>query len=96
MLSTTCMLQDQPIERYLNYSTYSFYRMGITTIQVTNETKEKIASFGNKGESYDTIIRRLYEAAIKTQLRDFLMSSEDNISLDDFEKEIDEKWPESK
>jgi len=70
--------------------------MEITTIQLTKETKEKIASFGNKGESYDKILRKLYDVAVKTQLREFLMSSEDTISLDDFEKEIDKKWPESK
>lgn len=30
-----------------------------TTIQVKNETREKLKWFGHKGESYDTIIERL-------------------------------------
>ena len=65
--------------------------MEITTVQLSKETKEKVASFGNKGESYDQIIQRLYSAAVRTQLRDLLMSSENTVSLDDFEKEINEK-----
>ncbi|NMG83489.1 MAG: hypothetical protein GIS02_04700 [Methanosarcinales archaeon] len=30
-----------------------------TTIQVKNETREKLKWFGHKGESYDNIIERL-------------------------------------
>ena len=30
-----------------------------TTIQVKNETREKLKRFGHKGESYDDIIERL-------------------------------------
>ncbi len=70
--------------------------METTTIQVSNDLKKKLSSFGTKGESYDEILRRVYNMAVKTQLREFLMSSEDTISLDDFEKEIDKKWPKSK
>ena len=70
--------------------------MGITTIQLSNETKNKISSFGSKGESYDMILQKLYNAAVKTQLRELLMSSENTVSLDHFEKEIDKKWPKSK
>ena len=50
--------------------------MNTTTIQLTKETKEKISSFGVKGESYDEILRRVYSLALKEQLRQFLMSSE--------------------
>ena len=53
----------------------------ITTIQLTNETKEKIASFGGKVESYDKILQRIYDMAVKTQLREFLMSSENCIPV---------------
>jgi hypothetical protein len=70
--------------------------MRITTIQLSNETKRKISTFGVKGESYDQILQRIYNMAVKTQLRELLMSSEDTVSLDDFEKEIDKKWPKSK
>ncbi|RLG23318.1 hypothetical protein DRN76_05530 [Methanosarcinales archaeon] len=32
-----------------------------TTIQVKNETREKLRWFGHKGESYDNIIERLMD-----------------------------------
>jgi hypothetical protein len=65
----------------------------VTTIQLKDETKEKIASFGSKKDTYDDIINRIYDMAVKTQLRDFLMSSEDSISLEEARKELDKKWP---
>ena len=70
--------------------------MEITTIQLSKETKDKISSFGVKGESYDEIIKRIYSLAVKDQLREFLLSSENTVSLDEFEKEINKKWPKSK
>lgn len=70
--------------------------MDITTIQLSKEMKEKIASFGLKGESYDKILRRVYSLAVKEQLREFLMSDEGTISIDEARKELDKKWPRSK
>ena len=67
--------------------------MEITTIQLSKETKNKISSFGVKGESYDEIIRRIYSMAVKEQLRDFLMSDEGFIPIEDAIKEADKKWP---
>ncbi len=66
--------------------------MEITTIQLSKKTKYKIASFGMKGESYDKIIRRIYSLAVKEQLRDFLMSDEGFIPIEDAIKEADKKW----
>lgn len=68
----------------------------VTTIQISKETKDLISTFGLKGETYETIVRRLYDLAVKEQLRQFLMPSEKYISLDDFEKEVNEKWPKSR
>ena len=67
--------------------------MDITTIQLDKETKDKISSFGLKGESYDIILRRIYSLAVKEQLRQFLMSSEGCVSIEEAIKEADEKWP---
>lgn len=67
--------------------------MDITTIQLGKETKEKISSFGVKGESYDIILKRIYSLAVKEQLREFLMSDEGFISIEEARKELDEKWP---
>jgi hypothetical protein len=67
--------------------------MGITTIQLSKETRDKICSFGLKGESYDEILKRIYSLAVKEQLRNFLMSDEGFISIEDAIKEADKKWP---
>lgn len=68
--------------------------MEITTIQLSKETKDKIASFGSKGESYDQILQRLYDLAVKEHLREFLMSSENCVFVEDALKEAEAKWPE--
>ena len=69
--------------------------MDTTTIQLSKEMKEKLASFGMKGESYDEILRRVYDMAVKEHIREFLMSEEDTISIDEAIKEAKKKWPES-
>jgi len=70
--------------------------MDITTIQLSKETKDKISSFGIKGESYDVILKRIYALAVKEQLKEFLMSDEGCISIEEARKELDKKWPRSK
>ena len=67
--------------------------MNITTIQLSKETKGKISSFGVKGESYDEILKRIYALAVKEQLRDFLMSDEGFIPIEEAIKVADKKWP---
>mgnify|MGYP001614896745 FL=1 len=64
----------------------------MTTIQLSKETRDKISSFGTKGESYDKIIRRVYSLAIKGQLREFLMSSKGFISIDEARKRFNKKF----
>lgn len=65
-----------------------------TTIQIDKETKEKLKSFGTKGETYQDIIERLYETAVKVQLRDLLMSSKNTISIEEAIKEHKRRWHE--
>jgi len=67
--------------------------MEITTIQLSRETKDKISSFGMKGESYDDILNRIYALAVKEQLREFLMSDEGYIPIEEAIKEADKRWP---
>ena len=54
-----------------------------STIQLSNETKTLISTWGTKEDSYEDIIKRMYDLAVKEQLREFLMSSENCISLDE-------------
>jgi hypothetical protein len=70
--------------------------MEITTIQLSKETKDKLSSFGIKGESYEDIIKRIYSFAVKEQLREFLLSSEGTISIEEARNELNKKWPKSK
>jgi len=67
--------------------------MDITTIQLSKEIKDKINSFGVKGESYDKILKRIYALAVKEQLKEFLMSDEGFVPIEDAIKEADKKWP---
>ena len=66
--------------------------MEITTIQLSKETRDKICSFGVKGESYDEILKRIYSFAVKEQLSNFLMSDEGFVPIEDAIKEADKKW----
>ena len=68
-------------------------KMEISTIQLSKETKKRISSFGAKGDSYDDILNRIYSMAVKEQLREFLMSDEGFIPIEEAIKEADKKWP---
>ncbi len=65
-----------------------------TTIQLTHETKNLISSFGMKGETFEIIIKRLYEIAVAQRLKEFLMPSERFIPIEDAIKRAEEEWPE--
>ncbi len=67
--------------------------MEITTIQLSKETKNKISSFGSKGESYEEIIKRIYNIAVEEQLREILMSDKGFIPIEEAIKEAKKKWP---
>ncbi len=63
-----------------------------TTIQITNETKDLISTFGTKSDTYENIIKRMYNLAVKEQLREFLLSSEDTIPIDEAIKRAKKEW----
>lgn len=46
-----------------------------TTISISQEIREKIKEFGNKGETYTNILEKLYESAKQRQLQDLLMDT---------------------
>lgn len=70
--------------------------MNTTTIQLSKETRDKISSFGIKGESYDAILNRVYALAVKEQLRTFMLSSKNTISIGEARKQLNKKWPKSR
>ena len=63
-----------------------------TTIQISNETKKLISTFGSKEDTYEVIIKRLYDLDVKEQLREFLLSSEDAIPIDEAIKMAKKEW----
>ena len=67
-----------------------------STIQLSVETKQLINTFGTKEDTYENIIKRMYDLATKEQLRQFLLSSADTISIDEARKELNKTWPRSK
>ena len=73
------------------YSDYSGYRMN-STIQISKETKELIGTFGAKEDTYEDIIKRMYQMAVKEQLRDFLMSSKGTMTIEEARKRHAERW----
>ena len=79
------------MKNFKYYNGYRDYSM-ITTIQISEETKRLIATFGTKDETYEKIIKRIYQLAVKEQLREFLLSSENTISLAEAQKRHAQKW----
>ncbi|MBI5072678.1 hypothetical protein HZA99_02575 [Candidatus Woesearchaeota archaeon] len=63
-----------------------------STIQITRETKQLIGTFGTKEDSYEAIIKRMYKLAQKEQLREFLLSSENAIPIDEAIARARKKW----
>lgn len=59
-----------------------------STIQLSKETKDLVGTFGRKEDTYEQIIKKMYNMAVKTQLREFLMSSEGTVSLEEARKII--------
>lgn len=69
--------------------------MANTTIAITNNVKEQIKEFGNKGESYSEIITKLLKSAKERQLHDLLMNEDDCISIGQARERLNKKWPRS-
>jgi predicted CopG family antitoxin len=60
--------------------------MSMTTVAVSKETKEMLRKLGEKGESYDSIIRALLEESSRKRLDDRwnkILTDDEFIPLDD-------------
>ncbi|MFH1771161.1 MAG: hypothetical protein ABH828_06430 [archaeon] len=64
----------------------------MSTIQISKETKEKISSFGLKGETYEEIINRIYDIAVKEHFNWFIENSEKAIPIDEAIDKMKKKW----
>lgn len=63
-----------------------------TTIQLSQETKHLLDTFGTKEDTYEDILQRMYELAVKEQLREFLLSSEGTIPIDEAIHRAKKQW----
>ena len=63
-----------------------------STIQLSMKTKQLIATFGTKEDTYEDIVKRMYDLATKEQLRQFLLSSEDTIPIDEAIRRAKQQW----
>jgi predicted CopG family antitoxin len=63
-----------------------------TTISISDEMKEKLRTIGKGGETYDDIIRKMYELTRKNLLLNFLYDDTDCVSIDYAINEAKKKW----
>ena len=80
------------INNFIYYSRYICYRMTTTTIQLSKETKAAISTFGSKEDTYDDIVKRMYDLAVREQLRELLFSSKNTLTLAEARKRHAERW----
>ena len=78
--------------KFIYYSGYSNHSM-TTTIQLSEDTKSLIGTFGTKEDTYEDILKRMYRLAVKEQLRELLLSSEKTISPDEARNRLVTRWP---
>ena len=67
-----------------------------TTIAIKKDLKEKIMEFGNKGDTFNDIILRMYKSAVDRQLNDFLFNEKGFVPIEQAMAEVKKKWPKSK
>ncbi len=67
----------------------------VTTISLSEEMKEKLRNLGKAGDTYDDIIRRMYEATKKTLLMQYLYDESESIGIDEAISEARKRWPRS-
>ena len=54
-----------------------------TMIQVDTTTRDKIKSLGKMGESFDTVLNKLYKMAAHKQMEKYVMDTTGYIDIDE-------------
>ena len=67
----------------------------VTTIAISSELKEKLRNFGRTGDSYEDVIRRMYEMTRKNLLMTYLYDLSDSLTIDEAIAEARKKWQKS-
>jgi predicted CopG family antitoxin len=64
-----------------------------TTISISEELKDKIRNLGRTGDSYEDVIRKMYEATSKHLLLAYLYDESDSVSIDEALAKARKTWP---
>jgi predicted CopG family antitoxin len=67
----------------------------VSTISLSEETKRKIRRLGQAGESYEDVIKRMYEVTKSQILLHYLYDTSDSVSIDEAIAEARKRWPKS-
>ena len=57
-----------------------------TTISISEEMKENLKNLGRTGESYEDVIRKMYEVTRKTLLMNYLYDTNDSLTIEEARK----------
>jgi predicted CopG family antitoxin len=63
-----------------------------TTISISSDLKEKLKNLGRAGDSYEDVIRKLYEMGSKQILITYLYDTSDSISLEEARRLHKKRW----
>ena len=59
-----------------------------TTISISKETKEKLKNLGRAGDSYEDVIKKMYEISKKQILLDYLHDNSDSLTIAEARAEL--------
>jgi predicted CopG family antitoxin len=63
-----------------------------TTISISNDLKEKLKNLGRAGDTYEDVIKKMYEVTRKQILVNYLHDTSDSISIDEAINEAEKRW----
>ncbi len=66
-----------------------------TTISISTDLKEKLRNLGRGGDSYEDVIRRMYEVTRRNLLMAYLYDLSGSVTIDDAIAEARKKWQKS-
>lgn len=63
-----------------------------TTISISEDMKTKLKNIGRTGDSYEDVIRRMYEMTRKNILLTYLYDTTDSMPIEEAIAEAKKKW----
>lgn len=66
-----------------------------STISLSEQMKENLRNLGRAGESYEDVIRKMYELVKRQYLLSYLYDESDSVSIDSAIEEAKQKWQRS-